>query len=225
MSPFAHRSTPYTGAPAGRWWFASMLRVSLAHVVAGAFRTRAIGRERLPEGGMILAGNHASYLDPVLLWCKSPRPVHFVAKAELWDIKLLGWLLERLWAFPVKRGTADREMITTAGALLAAGEPIGMFPEGTRRADDEGEELGEFHGGVAFLAIRAGVPVVPVGIAGTDKAWPKGKMLPRFVRVTMVFGEPIDPAQFEGGRKERVEALTAVLAQRIEAARAQAKEA
>lgn len=150
-----------------------------------------------------------SHLDPVLLWCVTPRPTHFVAKIELWDVAWLGYLLDRFWAFPVKRQTADREMIQTATALLERGELLGMFPEGTRKRESDPDSLGEAHGGVAFLALRAGVPVVPVGIVGTELALPPGARLPRFPRVTISMGEPVSPEQFEGGRKERMQAMTA----------------
>jgi 1-acyl-sn-glycerol-3-phosphate acyltransferase len=105
-------------------------------------------------------------------------------------------------------------MISTATELLTGGELVGMFPEGTR-GQIGSEVLGEAHQGVSFIALRADVPIVPVGIAGTDKALPRGAKLPRFPRVTIRFGEPIYPAEFEGGRKERMEAVTAELMARI----------
>ncbi len=180
------------------------------------------GWEKVPEGGAILAGNHVSHLDPVLLWCSMRRPAHFVAKIELWDIKPLGWFLDRVWAFPVRRGTADREMITTASNLLSGGELVGMFPEGTR-SHDGGDELGEAHGGVAFLALRTGVPVVPVGIAGTDRAFPRGAKYPRLSPVTIRYGEPVHPDAFEGTRKEKMELMTAEIMRRIAVVRDEAR--
>jgi 1-acyl-sn-glycerol-3-phosphate acyltransferase len=201
-----------------------VLRVTVATLLLALYRTRVEGAANVPEGGALLAGNHVSHLDPALLWCASPRPTHFVAKAELWGPAWLGWALDRLWAFPVERGTADRKMISTATSLLAEGELVGMFPEGTR-GEAGSDELGEAHGGVSFIALRAGVPIVPVGIAGTEKALPKGALLPRFPRVTICFGEPVDPADFEGGRKERMEAITAELMRRIAAQRDRAREA
>lgn len=178
--------------------------------------------QNVPREGAILAGNHVSYLDPALLWCAVPRPVHFVAKAELWGTSWFGWLLDRLWAFPVERGSADRTMITTATGLLGHGELLGMFPEGTRGATGS-DELGEAHGGVAFIAIRAGVPIVPVGIAGTDRALPKGSRIPRFPRVTISCGEPVYPETFTGGRKERMQAMTTELMNRIALEREKAR--
>jgi 1-acyl-sn-glycerol-3-phosphate acyltransferase len=187
----------------------------VGRLVALIYRTRYLGTENVPQGGAILAGNHVSYLDPVLLWTGSPRPAHFVAKAELWESKFLSWVLDRVWVFPVRRGTADREMITTATSLLENGELIGMFPEGTRSHSADPNVLGEAHGGVSFIALRANVPIVPVRISGTDKAWGRGQKMPRLSKVTVRFLEPVYPDQFEGGRKERMEAMTAEVMRRI----------
>lgn len=178
-----------------------------------AFRVKVVGRENVPRtGGAILAGNHVSYMDPVLLWTYSPRWVHFMAKRELFH-GFLGWALHHLYAFPVARDTADRAAIGAATEFLREGEVVGMFPEGTR-AGAHGPA--EAHGGVAFIAMRAGVPVVPVAFAGTERVLPRGQRLPRFVRVVVKIGTPIDPASVsDGSRKERVQALTVEIMRRI----------
>jgi len=224
MSSADLRGKPMGGEGAPRWRLARFLRTFVAPFLVAAFRTRYLGAENIPDGAVIFAGNHVSYLDPALMWAGAPRRIHFVAKEELWSVGWLGWALDHLWAFPVRRATADREMISTATALLARGEAIGMFPEGTRSRDTSSDELGSPHGGVAFIALRAGVPVVPVGIAGTDKALPAGAKLPRFPRVTMLFGHAVRPEDFEGDRKERMEAMTVELMKRIAAARDAARE-
>lgn len=214
-----------------RFWdgVAVGVRVTIGRLVALVFRTRYLGIDKLPPDGegVILAGNHTSYLDPVLLWIGPPgaRRVRFMAKSELFEIPVLGWAFPKVWAFPVRRGTADRTAIQTATSTLAEGGAVGIFPEGTRTrgADDE---LGEAQGGVAFIAMRANVPVVPVGIANTDKVMPKGAWFPRFVRVTIVYCDPICPDEIPGeSRKERVEALTAEIMRRIAKARDEAREA
>lgn len=186
------------------------VRSTLGRLVPLLFRTRIIGAERIPEGGALLAGNHLSYLDPVLLWCVSPRPVHFMAKSELFGRGFIAWLLPRLWAFPVNRGEPDRTAILTATELLRSGELVGVFPEGSRREADAGEEIGQAHGGAAFIALRAGVPIVPIAFVGTDRAMPRGATLPKLVRVTIHVGEPIDPEQVApgAGRRERVTLVT-----------------
>ncbi len=193
--------------------FARVIRPVAWPVFMAAFRVRVVGAENVPTtGGAILAGNHVSYMDPVLLWEFAPRRPHFMAKSELFH-GFLGWMLPRVYAFPVVRGSADRAAITTATKLLQDGELVGIFPEGTRSADGE---AGEAHGGVSFIAMRAGVPVVPVAFVGTEKVLPRGQKFVRPARVTITFGKPIDTAAFtEGSRKERMDALTATIMERI----------
>jgi 1-acyl-sn-glycerol-3-phosphate acyltransferase len=206
--------------------FARAVRATAGRIALALYRTTFVGQENIPEGGAIIAGNHVSYLDPVLLWSGTPRHVHFMARANLFEKGIVGWGLPRVWAFPVKRGEPDRTAISTATELLSHGDLVGIFPEGTRvRHEGADAELGEGHGGVAFIAMRANVPVVPVGIAGTDRAWPPGQRLPRFPKITIHYYEPVDPADFaQGGRKERVEAMTAEIMRRIASARTEAEE-
>lgn len=196
---------------------ARCVRATLGKLVPLLFRTRIIGAESVPAGGALLAGNHVSYLDPVLLWCVSPRPVHFMAKSELFVKGFVAWLLPRLWSFPVNRGEPDRTAIVTATEILKSGGLVGVFPEGSRREADAGEAVGAAHGGAAFIALRAGVPIVPVAILGTERAMPRGASLPRLVKVTIVVGEPIDPAAIapDAGRKERVALVTARMMEEI----------
>jgi 1-acyl-sn-glycerol-3-phosphate acyltransferase len=203
----------YASRPPRAFLLARFLRVCVAPLVAGVFRTKVIGREHFPgSGGVVLAGNHISYADPVLLWCKAPRPVHFFAKSELWDVGWLAWGADHVWAFPVHRGQADRDALSRADAYLKAGELVGIFPEGTRNR--EGKAEGQ--DGAAFIALRAGAPIVPVGIAGTDRIRPKGSRFLHFPKVVISFGEAIEPESLpEGGRKQRVEALTGEIMRRI----------
>lgn len=211
--------TPAAGEGAAPWRGAYLMRATLGKVLLALYRTRFVGTENLPaEGGYIVAGNHVSYLDPILLWCGAPKPTHFMAKKELFDAPVIGWGLRRLWAIPIRRATADREAIGRATALLKHGEVIGIFPEGTRqRAGAEGDaELGQAHAGVAFIAMHAGAPVVPVGISGTERALPRGSWFPRFPRVTVSYGPPVRPEEFADlGRKERLEAMTAEIMRRV----------
>ena len=221
--------SPATGPGAPAWRLARVLRVTVAKLLLAIFRVRVIGIENVPaEGGYILAGNHVSHLDPILLWCAAPRPAHFIAKSELFDKKFVGWLIRRVWAFPINRGSADREAIQRATDLLVGGESVGIFPEGTRHRSEQtaDDELGTAHAGVAFIATRANAPVVPVGIAGTAEALPVGASIPRPRRVTMCFGQPVCPSDFsQGGRKERMTAMTAEIMRRIGLAIQTAEEA
>ena len=215
------------GAPA--WRFARVLRATVGRLLLAIYRVRILDAENIPAtGGFILAGNHVSYLDPALLWSIMPRETHFVAKSELFENRLIGWFLQNVWTMPITRASADREAITRATTLLTGGEPVGMFPEGTRRRPGAAatDDLGEAHAGVAFIAMRAGVSVVPVGIVGTDKALPAGAKVPRFPRVTIRIGQPVHPDSFtESGRKEKLAAMTAEIMKRIAAARDGAEEA
>jgi len=205
---------------------ARFVRATLGRLVLAAFRTRITGAENIPHGAAMLAGNHVSYMDPVLLWCASPRPVHFMAKSELWESRFLGWLLSRLLAFPVRRGEPDRTAISTATTLLTSGEVVGVFPEGTRQFDTR-DALGAAQGGAAFIALRADAPVVPVAFVGTDRVWPKGARLPRLARTFIFVGSPVYPGDIlpEGGRKERVGVLTDQIMGRISELLDRSKEA
>jgi 1-acyl-sn-glycerol-3-phosphate acyltransferase len=211
--------SPISGEGAPRWRLPLFLRTWPASLVMAMYRTRIRGLENLPpEGGYIIAGNHVSYLDPVLLWCAAPRPVHFIARDNLFGLPIARWWLPRLWAFPITRASADREAIQRATKLLQVGDVVGIFPEGTRQATSEtaDQDLGAAHSGVSFIAQRANAPIVPVGISGTQKALPRGAILPRFPRVTFCFGEPVYPAQFEAlDRKERLSAITAEVMRRV----------
>ncbi len=160
-----------------------------------AFPGRVIGREHLPESGpYILAPVHRSYLDWLLVARVTRRRLRYIVKAEVWKSKAVGRLIEALGAFPVNRSGADREALERSRAVLAGGEPLVMFPEGTRRS---GPTVAELREGVAYLALRAGVPVVPVGIGGSEKAMPRGSALPRPRRVDLVIGEPVLPRPVE----------------------------
>ncbi len=155
------------------------------------FPGRVIGRENLPpEGAFILAPVHRSYLDWLIVARVTSRRMRYIAKAELWKSKPVGRLLEALGAFPVNRSGADREALERCRAVLAGGEPLVMFPEGTRRSGREVKDLRE---GVAYLAMRAEVPVVPVGIGGSERAMPRGSVIPRPHRVVVVVGPPLFP--------------------------------
>jgi 1-acyl-sn-glycerol-3-phosphate acyltransferase len=199
-----------------RFPMAVLIRATLAKVALALFRVRTPGQDNIPTGGAVLAGNHVSYADPILLWCASPRPCRFMSKAEAWRGGATAWGLPRLWSFPVERGEADRTAIARATRFAQAGQLVGIFPEGTRVGEDG--IRGEAQGGAAFVALRAGVPVVPVAFVGTEKVWPRGRRLPRLHQVTIAYGEPIDTASFapDAGRKERVTMLTAEIMRRIE---------
>lgn len=170
-----------------------------------AFPGRVVGRENLlAEGPYILAPTHRSYLDWLIVARVTRRRLRYIVKAEVWRSKAVGRLIEALGAFPVNRSGADREALERCQAVLEQGEPLVMFPEGTRRS---GPTVGELREGVAYLALRTGAPIIPVGLSGTEEAMPRGSSLPRPRHVDIVIGAPIRPPAREGGegaRKARV---------------------
>ncbi len=147
-----------------------------------AHQTRNIPR----QGGIILASNHASNLDPMLLGICSVRRVNFMAKIELFK-GLLGFILTQLGSFPVKRGEADFGAMREALRRLKEGRMILIFVEGTRRL---GNEPPKAQAGVGFLALKSGVPIVPVYVQGTNKVWVPGTKFFKRGPVSATFGEP-----------------------------------
>lgn len=158
------------------------------------------GAENLPStGALIVASNHQSYADPVILAVVSRRPIRFMAKAELFKIPVLGNLVRWYKAFPVKRDQADLQAIKSALAFLAEGRVVGIFPEGTRYKDGD---LGPGLRGAGLIALKSGVPVVPVAIVGSEKIMADHNWRPGFPRIRAVVGEPFT---IDRKRKERDE--------------------
>lgn len=148
------------------------------------------GRQNLPvKGGYIIAGNHTSYLDPVLIGCVCPRKICYMAKEELFRNPFMAWLLRQLWVFPVKRHTADLAAMKEAMRRLRAGVGMLMFPQGSRSA---ALTAGAPLPGVGFLAVKSKVPVIPAFIAGTEKAMPAQARFFKFAKVRVYFGKPLD---------------------------------
>lgn len=181
------------------------------------FRLEVHGAENLPaEGAYIVSPIHRSNLDTPVLSAITTRRLRYMGKESLWSSRALGWLLTALGGFPVKRGTADREALKAGLACVERGEPLVMFPEGTRQV---GPDVAEMFDGPAYVACRTGTPIVPVGLGGTEAAMPKGAKFIRPVKMVMVIGEPIVPPPLkESGRVSRsgVRDLTARLGEEIQ---------
>jgi 1-acyl-sn-glycerol-3-phosphate acyltransferase len=164
------------------------------------------GRAHLPRtGGVLVIANHISDVDAVTVGSALSRTAWYMAKAELFDLPVLGPLIHAVHAFPVKRGTADRAALRRALELLAAGEVVVIFPEGR---DSVTGRLQPFEAGVALLALRSGVPVVPVGLHGTNEFLPMYHFVPRPAHVLVRFGPPIPFEDLEDlPHRERMEAM------------------
>jgi 1-acyl-sn-glycerol-3-phosphate acyltransferase len=168
---------------------------------------RYTGLENVPrEGAFILVANHQSNLDPLIIGSTAGdlvgRLVHFMAKEELRHWPVIGWLASQAGVYFVRRGEGDRPAQRLSLQLLAAGEPLGLFPEGTRSKTGI---LREGRGGAALLAIRAGVPLLPVSITGSGRLFPNGSRLPRRSRVTVRIGQPFAVMHQPEGRIDRAE--------------------
>jgi len=152
------------------------------------FKGRVIGRQNIPlTGGFILASNHLSFLDPVVMGIASPRKLSYMARDSLFRNFWFGLLIRLYNAFPVRRGSPDRGALKDAQDRLARGQGLLMFPEGSRSADFRGNPKA----GVGFLACRMQVPVIPAFIQGTDKALPKGGRWLRRFPITVFLGSPL----------------------------------
>lgn len=153
------------------------------------FPLKVYGREHIPKtGGFILASNHASYLDPVVLGVVCPRHLHFMARHDLFGNFLSAWFLSGLHAFPVKRSSADISALKKAMGLVRQGRGLLLFPEGTRQAKGVSAEP---QAGIGFLAAKINAPVIPALICGTELAMPKGAKFIKRAVISVYFGKQI----------------------------------
>ena len=147
------------------------------------------GRENVPSDGLfILAPTHRSILDTPIASGVTHRRMRFMGADKYWKHKAFGRLLTALGGFPVSRGTADREALKRSIAVLEAGEPLVLFPEGERKM---GPIVQPLFDGATYIAVKAGVPIIPVGIGGSERAMPKGAKFIRPSKLCVVIGKPI----------------------------------
>jgi 1-acyl-sn-glycerol-3-phosphate acyltransferase len=174
------------------------------------FRMRVVGAEHVPpHGPVILAANHRSNVDPVLVASAIRRPVTFMAKSELF-VGPLAWILRLIKQFPVHRGSIDREALRQSSAVVEAGGVLGLFPEGSR---SDGT-FTRIHPGLAYIVLRQPCPVVPVAIFGTERVGRRFGWLPLASPVRIVVGEAItspDPEVGRAGRRAASEAFGQIL--------------
>jgi 1-acyl-sn-glycerol-3-phosphate acyltransferase len=167
-------------------WRVGRVAVSpLLHLLA---RLRVYGRERVPtRGGVVLALNHFSWLDPLAFGVASPRPVYFMAKIEAHRVAVLGQVMRAFGTFSVRRGESDREAVRTMRRIVREGEALGLFAEGTRQRTGV---PGRVQAGASMVALQEDVAVIPGAIHGSQ-SWRPGNFRP----VSVAWGEPM---RFDG---------------------------
>lgn len=193
------------------------VRFILEVVIRLYFRLEVHGRENIPKKGpFIISPIHRSYLDTPVIGAAVWRLMRYMGAEKMWTNRQLGWFLTAMGGFPVQRGAADREALKAALLVVERGEPLVMFPEGTRQSGPVASELFD---GPAYVSCRTGVPIIPVGLGGTERAMPKGKKFIRPVKMVVVIGTPLNPPpKKESGRVSRngVRELTGELGHRIQ---------
>ena len=161
-------------------------------------RIEVDGRENVPAtGAFVLAPVHRSNMDTPFASCVTRRRLRFMGKDTLWKRQPAAWFLSALGGFPVTRGTADREALKRCIAVLQAGEPLVLFPEGERKS---GPTVQPLFDGPAYVALKTDVPIVPVGIGGSEAVMPKGAKFIRPSKVHVIVGAPITAAIGGGAR-------------------------
>ncbi|MFC4557400.1 lysophospholipid acyltransferase family protein [Virgibacillus kekensis] len=166
------------------------------------YRIQVLGKENVPKSGpVIICTNHISNLDPPVVGITSPRDISFMAKGELFDKPVLGRLLVGIRAFPVKRGLSDRNALRRGLEILANGETLGLFPEGTRSKTGE---LGKPLSGVGFFALRSNATVIPCAIIGPYKPGKKLKV---------VYGEPLNMEAYRAAKASAKDTSEAIMAE------------
>jgi 1-acyl-sn-glycerol-3-phosphate acyltransferase len=186
------------------------------------FRPSVIGADNIPlTGPVLIAPIHRSNVDFAFSLFISPRKVFFMAKEGIFHPAIFGALLTRLGAFPVDRNSADRESLRLSEEVLKRGQALVLFPEGTRK---EGVSVEPLHDGAAFIAARTGATIVPVGIAGSERAMPVGARLPRLAKIQIVVGRPIEPPISDGRvSRSQINEKTEELRRELEAVYAEAR--
>jgi 1-acyl-sn-glycerol-3-phosphate acyltransferase len=185
----------------------------IKNMVAGpflltVFRPWVVGRENIPgKGPVIFAGNHLSFIDSVFLPVVLDRQIFFLAKSDYWHQKGFIGFLQRLFfkgtgMIPIDRsgGQASEASLNTGLKVLARGDQLGIYPEGTRSPDGR---MYRGRTGVARMILESGVPVIPVAMLDTDKVMPTGSVIPKVRRVGIIFGEPLDFSRFHGLESDR----------------------
>jgi 1-acyl-sn-glycerol-3-phosphate acyltransferase len=187
-------------------WFYAFARFACKVALLAGWRFRSFGADHVPrDGPVIVAANHVSYFDPVVLGCGMNRPLTYLAKKELFDIPILGPMIRWLGAYPTDRSAGGVAAVRAAIRVLRDGKCVGIFPEGTRNLTGEAAHKG----GAALLASLTGAAVVPAAIVGTRDA-------KRFRPIRVAYGEPLHvPARDRKAESDDVEKWTAEIMRQI----------
>ncbi len=192
------------------------VRALVVAICRSYLRLRVVGLENVPKSGaFVFAPTHRSTIDIPVASAATRRRLRFMGKDSIWKIKPIGKVMTALGAFPVTRGSADLEALKRCIAVLQSGEPLVMFPEGTRHY---GPEVQTLFDGAAYVALKTGVPIIPAGIAGTEDVMRSGSKAIRFKKCRMVIGKPIAFAVPDGGRasREQISNLTEQLQRELQ---------
>lgn len=166
----------------------AQVRRAFSGLVRAVYRLEVVGADRMPATGpAVVAPNHESFLDAIILGAAISRELRFVAKAELWRYRLLAWMIEGLGAIPIERGHSDYFAAARVLQALEAGQAVVIFPQGAVRGDRVWTQ------GAAHAALLTGAPLVPVRLIGTARALSRGRI--GFTRLRVIIGEPIEVSQ------------------------------
>lgn len=194
-------ATPVDGffdTPAKRLWY-DFVRGALAGFSRIFWRLTVDGSENIPAAGaFILAPVHRNNIDTPLVCGVGSRRLRYMGKDAMWKYPWSAWFFNSLGGIPVHRGEPDRPALRRSEEVVLGGEPLVMFPEGTRQSGPIVEHVFD---GVAYVALRTGTPIVPVGIGGSAAALPRGSKLIRPVKVHLVVGKPIEVTKPEPGQR------------------------
>jgi 1-acyl-sn-glycerol-3-phosphate acyltransferase len=194
-------TTKLAGQSRGNRLFYLTIRFIVIAICRVYLRLRIVDAHKIPKSGtFILAPSHRSTLDIPVAAATTRRRMMYMGKDSMWKIKPIGVLLTALGSFPVTRGSADLEALKRCIAVLERGDPLVLFPEGTRH---HGRIIEPLFDGAAFIAYKTGVPIIPVGIAGSEEIWPPGTKLPRPRKCVAVVGDAIYPKNLGGARASR----------------------
>jgi len=188
-----------------------VVRLLLWGLFRPLFRLRCFGKQNVPlEGGVLIASNHQSFLDPMLIGTPIlHRQISYMARDTLFEVPGLGRLISAVNAFPVNREGGDLEAVKLTIEKLRAGEAVLLFPEGTRTHDGQ---IGPIRPGAAMIASRAQVPILPAVVHGAFEAWPRTARFPRPGNISVAFGKTIPPpGNTRGERRAASELLSSRL--------------